>query len=1179
ESLDSIPSVTGGFQSVLPKASADRSEARGTGENDDSCSGDSLAARVKSLLRNGSPVAHTAPALKRAGEEERKSRVWAKLKLTRQSQESLSDWNQEDQGKIEEIKAELLLRAKKSTSAKDLQIAASEAASDYSLHLEQAVEHFKAPTDQRFQSDQHTPASRMKELVESSLGEAVSFHRADPSNCCLLKETQLKSLSTVPSPVCSRHRTAATSRSDSAAELHPLLQEEQDTRAVRSAAASDRHTESHLAAEKKLPLDACPEDIMKQITSITFSSRKRLQSPLASVALGSSLSGDALDGIMPLEPDSASTEEESHGKQRWGGSKTSSPLSPNAIASPAEKVRLYHVPADRNRAGTYQETDCLSAQGSVSVHADGKQTLSTKKLGVLPRDEPELGKPSASPVGLDCGTRFSQETNRWNELLLISSSQQEKSSPARHIQLCESLAASDPAVQADLLKGHIKLGEEEKKSPSDKVPLIWEEAAREQTGMSQHSPAYEMLSTTAVSPSLPTKKALSCVHITLSSKCNNSELHSDVNAEYEMRSRDKPEVNTQPPSLNTPEALIEAVSKVAAADLIPGDQRSSSFPSAVSLADPSLVLSSVPGTAGQELPLQSNERPQLTVGSGGCSLKKLCNSEGPAKTGKTTSDATTQITTESPEKITFSAEIYLNSQAHQNTLPQSALQAARGLPHKTTPSLDKISSFTRQADQPILLPYKPSGSSGLYYVPYLKPGPKMPPLLVSFSAGSNDAPPPRSPGNVLGLRDDNPPDTTASKNKGISSQRAKAKLAWAEEQMIPLEASSERAAHSKPVKTTHPTFKSSRFSLRGPTPFSESSSPSPSEPSEDSCGVGPSRPSSSAVLWNWKKTPRHHHLFSAHPTKGGEHEFFPLAAEADDSRSEDLNGSTPLGNQTSGQELLRGGRRESDQKAAGNSSPCNRTARLSETVEKDLPWRQSSHSGGSLAELWVKFLECQKRHQHQDSQSRGELSLVERLDRLARVLQNPIKHTLIPAKSERALSERRIKERERKKEESLAGSTLEPHSTPLEDRPRITHDQNILVELRKSRSGEKIIHSTNPILEAQQYLESPSDTSSEARLSRDHGTTMSCSTSEWEVESAPQPEVSSSSISTIDTARLIRAFGHGRVRLSPRLSQLYWTINHQKKRSEKWEEGSGQREGVEYPEGASDRHRKRKEVQ
>jgi len=61
--------------------------------------------------------------------------------------------------------------------------------------------------------------------------------------------------------------------------------------------------------------------------------------------------------------------------------------------------------------------------------------------------------------------------------------------------------------------------------------------------------------------------------------------------------------------------------------------------------------------------------------------------------------------------------------------------------------------------------------------------------LVSFSAGSTDALPPRFPAE-LGLREDAVPDSTAIERKeGSYSKRAKPKLAWAEEQVLPLEAS------------------------------------------------------------------------------------------------------------------------------------------------------------------------------------------------------------------------------------------------------------------------------------------------------------------------------------------------------------------------------------------------------
>ncbi|XP_030348308.1 Alstrom syndrome protein 1 isoform X2 [Strigops habroptila] len=1180
EPLGSTTNVPGGFQSTLSSAGTAGSKAGGMRDSDNSSSGDSLAARVKNLLRNGSPLTQ---AVKSADEEERKARAWVKLKLASRSQESVSDLNQEDQQRIQEIKAELLLSARKSTRAKALWVRGLEAASEYSCNGEQDVEHFKAPSSRRFQTDKHRQAIRTEELLESSLRQAVQLHGADPSDCCLLKDTQFKSLSTVPTPTCSQHQTGPTGPSDAAAELHPPLQMEWDTSAMRSAAASDAQTEAHLLSQKKLSMEKCSEDLTKQITSITFASRKRLQSPLTSMALSNSFTRDGFDGIMPLEVDCASTEAHSHDTQHWERSKTSPPSAMLAgsvsskIAYTAEKDRFHHVSADSNRVGARQETDCLSDQDSESTHVDKRQTLSAKNSGVLPQDVTDSGRRSARLLGLGCDRRFGPEMSRFNEPHSISSFQQEKSSPAGHVQFSESLKGSDPALQTDLMKDHVQLSAEEKGSPSDEVPLI--QKVRDPIDASHHSSRDEILSTTSVSPSSPTKKVLSCVHITLSSKCSNSELHRDVNTENEMRLWDKPEVNTQPVSFKTPETLIEAVSK-----LSPPDQRSSSFPMPVSSADPCLMLSSVTSTAGQELPSQSSERPQVTVpASGQCSLKNTFNSVAPASTVKSTSDAATQITTESPVKTTFSAEIYVNSQDSGNDVHKLPLQKAHELPNNTA-------SYSRHGDQPLLLPYKPSGSTGMYYVPYLKAGSKTSPVgsessVESSHSGSDDALPPRFQADVLGLRDDTPPDSTALKHQeGIYSKRAKPKLAWAEDQMMPPDAPAE---HTKPVKSTHSASKSARFYLHHPVPTRESYILSNSELSEDSSGVGPARPSSSAVLQNRRKPHRHHCVFSARHQKDGESEFFPLTAEADNSRNEDLHISTSLGNETSWRELLHHGRREAEQKAARTYPlPRSQTTRLNEDGKKDLPQRQRTHSSGSLDELWVKFLECQKRHQHHDSRSNGELTLVERLDRLARVLQNPLKHTLIPTTSDKSVSGRRIKGREQEKirvpEKSMSESTSEPDATHVEGRPRITHDKNSFVELRKNRSGEKIICHMKNVLEQQQCLETPSDTSSEARLSGDHGTTISSTTSEsdavtqTEMETVTQTEVSSS-ISTIDTARLIRAFGHERVRVSPRLSQLYHTINHQRSRSEKWDKGKAG--GVEYPKATSERHKKRKEIQ
>ncbi|KFR10934.1 Alstrom syndrome protein 1, partial [Opisthocomus hoazin] len=185
----------------------------------------------------------------------------------------------------------------------------------------------------------------------------------------------------------------------------------------------------------------------------------------------------------------------------------------------------------------------------------------------------------------------------------------------------------------------------------------------------------------------------------------------------------------------------------------------------------------------------------------------------------------------------------------------------------------------------------------------------------------------------------------------------------------------------KPVKTTHSLFKSARFYLHHPVPMCGSYFLSNSELSEDGSAVGRARPSSSDVLQNRKKAHRHQRVFSVCCQKDGENEFFPLTAETDYSKNEDLNISRSLRNEMPGKELLQDGRREAKQKAARNYPLLfNQTTRLHEKMEKDLPPRQRTYSGGSLDELWIKFLECQKRRQHCDLRSTGELSLVERLD-------------------------------------------------------------------------------------------------------------------------------------------------------------------------------------------------------
>ncbi|KFP77840.1 hypothetical protein N310_12554, partial [Acanthisitta chloris] len=244
--------------------------------------------------------------------------AWVRLSLTSRSEESVTDLHEDDQQRIQEIKAELLLRARKSTQAKEPRFCGLEAASDYSNNQEQGTECFKSP---RFPPDRHTQALRTQEILGSRSQQAVPFYRADPSDCCLLEDMQLRSWSAPHMPVCNQLPTPATGNPSAMAELDPLLQKESDTCAMSSAAMSHIQSEFHFPAPKLLSVKKSSEDLAKQITSITFSSRKLLQPPLSSTALGSSLHRDGSGGITPLEVESPGSEEESHDRQRWERSK------------------------------------------------------------------------------------------------------------------------------------------------------------------------------------------------------------------------------------------------------------------------------------------------------------------------------------------------------------------------------------------------------------------------------------------------------------------------------------------------------------------------------------------------------------------------------------------------------------------------------------------------------------------------------------------------------------------------------------------------------------------------------------------------------------------------------------------------------------------------------------------
>nr|XP_026652837.1 Alstrom syndrome protein 1 isoform X1 [Zonotrichia albicollis] len=703
--------------------------------------------------------------------------------------------------------------------------------------------------------------------------------------------------------------------------------------------------------------------------------------------------------------------------------------------------------------------------------------------------------------------------------------------------------------------------------PADEaLSTIPEEAVREQMGPAQPLPADEALCTMPEAPSSPVKRFLSCVHITLSPRVHHPSASSAGNG---IKVWDKPPGKAQTLQA-APESSVGGVPKSPRAEGIPSP--------AEPVADPSQVRS-----PRQEL--QGRTRARLTQG--------IPSSATPARR---TSDAATQITTESPTKATFSAEICVDPQEGGSAALHPSLPSAPGAPgtaappHKApeapgtaapsnkvpgapgiaapsnkapgapgiaAPPHTEIPPFPRQPAQPLLLPYKPSGSSGMYYVPFQRAGASVEPSRASSHSGSEDAPAPGILAQVLALGDEPPAARAAAQHTGTAHGH-RPKLAWAEGHRTPLEQPSELPAGSQRAEPSRGVPEPCAMPTR------QSCSQHAREPYRDRAGAG-------------------------HAALGTAGHFFALPAEADDSRSEELSAWGSFGHGAAGTGLHQG--------AAGTDpAPRGPAAPLQDSL--GMAPRQRGHARGGLDELWLRFLERQGTQQQQQLRRNGELSLVQRLDRLARLLQNPIRHTLAPTAAGERAPEQEMPGREQPEPglagKARSGSSTEPRGPRLGQKPRVSHGSSSHGE---PSAGQKVIQHLSRILEEQQHLGSileeqqhvgmPSDSSSESRLSGEPSSCSTCSTSAWDtgtgLDTSPVSGDSSSlSLSTIDTARLLQAFGQHRVapstdtpspklspELSPRLARLYRAISQQKRRSEKWQEHSEAAGPAGCPQGAA----------
>ncbi|XP_044781705.2 Alstrom syndrome protein 1 isoform X3 [Bubalus bubalis] len=655
--------------------------------------------------------------------------------------------------------------------------------------------------------------------------------------------------------------------------------------------------------------------------------------------------------------------------------------------------------------------------------------------------------------------------------------------------------------------------------------------------------------------------------------------------------------------------------------------------------------------------------------------------------GKLSSDAVTQITTESPGKATFSSEIFVNAEDRGHEIPELNTQKSGNVPVKfaSSSSVQQITVPHGTDGQPLLLPYKPSGSTKMYYVPQLTQIPssldsKSDTTIESSHSGSNDAIAPDFPAQVLGTRDDDLADTVNIKHKeGIYSKRAvtKASLsmgkkpfqkdnadahvqvlitgdedlsnknqekeiytkkavtkiagseekeslekdttgsstaaasqhstqdtktdslpdtkaikqkeeihskrkvpkeAWSEEKKALQIDIAESRCHSEFENTTHSVFRSAKFYFHHPVHLSSD---------QDFCHESLGR--SVFMRHSWKD------FFQHHPDKQREYTCLPSPCQhmektkRDYTRIESLSINVNLENKE-----LKHATKSQAREFPKSDKQINDLKR----DPKATPELTSEHTV-SLNELWNRYQERQKQQKPEVS-AKKELSLVERLDRLAKLLQHPITHSLQPSESTQddSRGEQDAKEWSDKQQQQKNKLQKKKRYKSLEKCHKNTSDlkkNKILSAHQAGRPNQIKIEQfkfDKYILRKHPGFHYINNTSSDSRHSEDSElltdtTTNILSTTTSPVESDILTQTDkemtlherSSSISTIDTARLIHAFGHERVCLSPRRIKLYSSItDHQRRYLEKRSKKNKKALNTGYPQITSE-HTRRKHIQ
>ncbi|XP_026165117.1 mucin-4 [Mastacembelus armatus] len=405
-------------------------------------------------------------------------------------------------------------------------------------------------------------------------------------------------------------------------------------------------------------------------------------------------------------------------------------------------------------------------------------------------------------------------------------------------------------------------------------------------------------------------------------------------------------------------------------------------------------------------------------------------------------------------------------------------------PHHT-PEVSQGLLTTESPAMPVLLPYKPSGSEELFYVPQIEPdvsstGPSDT-TMESSHTGSDDAVPPHFSSEVLGHQDPGlDRGVTIRHTEGIYSKRMKMAT-------FRMQEPEHRGASHKSSQTK--MSRAAKCSSQVSAAFTRVPSSSNQEASRRDQGTSPVQ------------------FLSYDQPEPSTKTFQSVHVEVDNDKA----------------------------------------------THPDVPQLESQQSSSSLDQLWQRFCEQWSLEESRPTSDR-EATLLERLERLSRLIH-----------STRATD---VSEQQEQEYHDVSTTKQElgrrgDHATRKEKRQRVVQDkvQSLLYEtrgvewtVRGRRQGEgktPMYHQawTQSLQEGETSPPAEDDRRTSVTSSLSHSSFQSQHLFPADRDETETLSTMSGSMSTVDTARLIRVFGAHRVqylKTSSSLSKLYSTINKQK---------------------------------